>query len=122
MSVKINDTTKILGKLVIEENQIDPTVISIYAMFYPVGRYPAGIGGQNHRILAYGAMINGKPAYGYGDEVVSWSATNSRWEMNNVYSGTISYSNQNVAYPWLVTNWYYGANVLDASVYVNIAD
>jgi hypothetical protein len=119
MSVKINDSTKIHGKfVVVEENQIDPTVISIYAMFYPVGRYPNGIGGQNHRILSYGAMVNGKPAYGYGDEVVSWSGT--RWEMNNVYSGTISYSNQNVDYPWLVTNWYYGANVLDTSVYVNV--
>ena len=120
MSVKINDSTKIHGKLIVENGSVDPTVISIYAMFYPVGRYPNGVGGQNYRVLTFGGMINDKPAYGYGDEVVSWSSANSRWEMNNAYSGTISYSSQNVAYPWLVSNWYYGANVLDASVYVNI--
>jgi hypothetical protein len=119
MSMKINDNIKVNGTLIVEENSIDPTTTSIYAMFYPSSRYPNGVGGQNHRILSYGGMVDGKPSYGYGDEKVLWNNAYSRWEMTNVYNGVISYSQQNVQYPWLVVGWYYGSNILDLLVFVN---
>jgi hypothetical protein len=89
-------------------------------MFYPINRYPNGVGGQNHRILTLGGILGGKPFYSYGDESILWNSVNSRWEMFNAYSGVISHSIENVGYPWLVNHWYYGANILDDSVYVNV--
>jgi hypothetical protein len=117
MTLKIHSSSKIQGKTII---LTEPPVSynQIYAVFFPENRYAGGVGGQNWRILDLSGTINNKPSYGYGDETISWNSTLSRWEMNNAYQGTISYSPQNTQYPYQVTHWYYGENILDSQVSV----
>lgn len=124
MTTKFNDTSvKIEGRAIIQAEAPSPVpnpeIASAYTIFFPESRYPGGVGGQTWRIVQRNGSANGKPTYGYGDEIIMWSATSSRWEMNNAYQGTISYSPENVAYPWNVVHWYYGANVPALDVYVN---
>lgn len=115
MKAKLNSSIKLHGKVTIEQDPI-PVYTQIHAEVYPNGRYPGGIGGQTWRIMTAGAEVNGKTSYYYGDEVISWSSENNRWEIINLYSGVISFSPENVLYPYLVQNWYYGANILDSEV------
>lgn len=74
------------------------------------------IGGQSWRKMAPSAPVNGKTSYIYGDETVTW--TGSEWQYANLYTGVISSSSSNVAYPWLATwnNGYTGAKI--TSTYV----
>ena len=64
------------------------------------GWYINGVpaGGQSWRILNPTSYSNGRPAYTYGDETVSWNGSN--WEYNNAYNGTLSTGAGNAPYPW----------------------
>lgn len=123
MTTKIHDANvKIEGKAVIKGDVPvtvpHPEIASAYTIFFPDSRYPGGVGGQTWRIVQRNGSLNGKPTYGYGDEIIMWNSSLSHWEMNNAYQGTISYSPENVAYPWNVVHWYYGSNVPATDVYV----
>lgn len=118
MGAKFHHSTKIHGTTHIECQASYPETTSAYTVFFPNNRYPGGVGGQTWRIVERNGVANGKPTYGYGDEIILWNASSHRWEMNNVYMGTISYSPEPVSYPWEVVHWYYGSNVLDPEVYV----
>ena len=123
MGAKIRSSAKIHGTAIIEGTlttpPINPEIASAYAMFFPDSRYPGGVGGQTWRVVARNGYMNGKPTYGYGDEIILWNNTLGRWEMNNAYQGTISWSPEDVAYPWLAVGWFYGAGTFDPSVFID---
>jgi hypothetical protein len=68
------------------------------------GWYINGVppGGQSWRILNPTSIINGRPAYIYGDETLFWNLAN--WEYNNSTYGTLSTGAGNAPYPWQA-NW-----------------
>ena len=115
MKAKFLGPIELKSKVVIVQDPIIPAA-RVYAVVFPESRYPGGVGGQTWRILDAQAQINGKISYSYGDELISWSITNNRWEISNAYQGVISFSPENVLLPELVQNWYYGSNVLDSEV------
>jgi len=122
MSTKFHHNTKIHGTAIFEGVASYPVTTSAYTVFFPNSRYTGGVGGQTWRVVERNGVTNNKPTYGYGDEIIMWNAALHRWEMNNVYLGTISYSPENTSYPWEVVNWYYGSNVLDPHVFVTRGD
>ena len=67
------------------------------------GWYIDGVppGGQSWRILNPTSLINGRPAYIYGDETLFWTLTH--WEYNNAGLGTLSTGTGNAPYPWQAT-------------------
>ncbi|MEN9282466.1 MAG: hypothetical protein RL594_1401 [Bacteroidota bacterium] len=96
-----------------------PETPKLFTNFFPAPRYPNGIGGSQTRILTRDVDVNSRFAYFYGNERIRWSNDPARWEMFNTVMGLINYSTEDVAYPWLVTEWLRSDNnTADAGVSV----
>jgi hypothetical protein len=59
------------------------------------------VGGQSWRILNPTSLVNGRPAYTYGDETLYWDGSN--WIYSNSGFGTLSTGTGNAPYPWQAT-------------------